>query len=65
MEATRTNDDDDVFIECKFAIQCYSKDPKCRAELNHRSADRDTVRMIKLFDLLTRASDDSFCLGQG
>ena len=30
MEVTRTDDDVDVFIGSKFAVQCYSEDPKCR-----------------------------------
>ena len=63
MEVTRTDDDGDVFIESKFAVQCYSKNPKCRAERNRRTADRDSIRLIKLCNLLMRANDDCFYLG--
>ena len=62
MEFTRTDDDGDVFVESEFAVQCYSKDQKCQAERNSQTADRESVRLIKVCNLLTRANDDSFCL---
>ena len=36
MDDTRT--DGDVFIESKFAVQCYSNDPKRRGERNGSGA---------------------------
>ena len=64
MKVTRTDDDDDVFVESKRTVQCFSEDPKCRAERNRHTADRDSVRLIKLYSLLTRTSGDIFCLGR-
>ena len=61
---TRTDDDGDVIVESKFAVQCYSMDPKCRAERNRHTADRDFDRLIKLCNFLTRASDDGSFLGR-
>ena len=58
-----TDDDGDVFIECKCNVPFYSKDPMCRAEWNRRTTDCDCNQLIKLCNLLTCASDNSFFLG--
>ena len=63
MEVTHMDDDSDVFIENKFAVQHYSKNPKCRSERNRRTADHDFLRLVKLWNLLTRPSDNS-CFGR-
>ena len=64
MKVTRTDDDGDVFVESKFAAQCYSENPKHRAERNHRSRDRNSARLIQLCNFVTRSSDDGFRLGR-
>ena len=56
MAVTRTDDYCDVFVEVS---SLSSVTPRTR-----RTADRDSDRLIKLCNLLTRASDDSLCLGQ-
>ena len=61
MEVARTDDYGDVFVESKFAVKCYFKDQKCRAERNRHAADRDSLRQIKICNLLTRVSDNIFC----
>ena len=63
MEVTRTVDYGDVFVKSKFAVQCNSNDSKCRADWHRNTGDRDSLRLVKLCNLLTRVSDDGFCLG--
>ena len=56
MEVIRTDDDDDMYVEGKFNVQCYSEDLSSRME--------DSARLIQLSNLLTRSSDVSFRLGR-